>query len=593
MTRVGRTTLVLLSVIVTAHLPAAGAAEIDGTIERVQDNVVTIRTSSTSVPKVGDRFEVSVEIPGLGPAEVAQGRVTQINGKTIVGAIEESSSPVKLGQQVTIHSQSRPPGTVARVPTLVGRTAKSAKEALASAGLRGDFRIGEDPPPTVAALTVYAQDPAPNSTASRDSAVVVMLYAPTPTRSSISEIMPRTAGSTDDPRDSRFPPWPGIRPDQPWLGASYGFIWKKGYIVYGLLKEGAGAQAGLQVGDIIQSINGEEIDGFIANAIAKLQAGQKTTLRVERDGEQLDVPVELQPIPPDGGNGRILAAAEEGEVWAMTEIGQRIVVAGTDGFPYLAKEQQDLTKGTEWLKRAADAGSAYAAAYLAGSIYGYLNKNPDESIQYYERARSLSQYGDIDGIYEKATKELADGLFKGEKLPLDQARAVKLYRELAEHGDVESAHKLGELYKDGTGVPLNLKESVRWYHVAAKAGYSFAQQEMGQIAYEGRGVQQNYEVARGWFELAAERHRPFAMLKLGEIYELGRGVEPSYVRARDWYQRALDDDAAGFFKQLSNLALSNLQKRADRDLESGTPQSRRLAIEYYQAGGDSRRTSED
>ena len=66
------------------------------------------------------------------------------------------------------------------------------------------------------------------------------------------------------------------------------------FIVEGFLSESAGKEAGVKIGDHIKGIGGKETSSFaeFANTIGDF-AGQKTTLTVERNGETLDLEIQI------------------------------------------------------------------------------------------------------------------------------------------------------------------------------------------------------------------------------------------------------------------------------------------------------------
>ncbi len=109
----------------------------------------------------------------------------------------------------------------------------------------------------------------------------------------------------------------------------------------------------------------------------------------------------------------------------------------------------------------------------------------------------------------------------------DFATAMRLWRPLAEQGNVTAQYNLGVMYAKGRGVPqdyvqaylwFNLAasrlsdvkhrddaEAVKWYRLAAEQGYASAQYNLGLMYAKGQGVPQDYVQAHMWFDLAASR----------------------------------------------------------------------------------------
>src|SRR6185436_1420313 len=84
-------------------------------------------------------------------------------------------------------------------------------------------------------------------------------------------------------------------------------------------------KAGLQTDDIIAAVDGQRVsvDVDLYALIGGRKPGDKLELQIQRGFQRLTVPVTLEPLPPDGGNGRITSAAEAGEAWAMLEMAFR------------------------------------------------------------------------------------------------------------------------------------------------------------------------------------------------------------------------------------------------------------------------------
>jgi hypothetical protein len=86
---------------------------------------------------------------------------------------------------------------------------------------------------------------------------------------------------------------------------------------------------------------------------------------------------------------------------------------------------------------------------------------------------------------------------------LPRPAAVELLVRLAEKGDAEAQHHLGEWYRTGHGVPQDYAEAVKWYRKAAYNGVAIAQYNLGIMYENGKGVPQDHVLAHMWFSLAA------------------------------------------------------------------------------------------
>lgn len=101
---------------------------------------------------------------------------------------------------------------------------------------------------------------------------------------------------------------------------------------------------------------------------------------------------------------------------------------------------------------------------------------------------------------------MADALSDAERAyhAKDYAKAAKLYRTLAEHGDAAAQLRIAEMYEDGKGVLQDYKEVAKWTRLAAEQGNAVAQAMLGAMYKDGgEGVTQNYVLAHMWTNIAA------------------------------------------------------------------------------------------
>jgi TPR repeat protein len=102
--------------------------------------------------------------------------------------------------------------------------------------------------------------------------------------------------------------------------------------------------------------------------------------------------------------------------------------------------------------------------------------------------------GAAAGPYEDATSALQRENY---------ALAARLFRPLAEQGNVDAQFNLGLLYGVGQGVPQDYQESVKWYRLAAKQGNAGAQGQLAVRYANGQGVPKDFIRAHMWSNLAA------------------------------------------------------------------------------------------
>jgi uncharacterized protein len=116
--------------------------------------------------------------------------------------------------------------------------------------------------------------------------------------------------------------------------------------------------------------------------------------------------------------------------------------------------------------------------------------------------------------------------------------AYRLWRPLAQRGDVRAQGALGGLYADGRGVPQDYGEAVKWFRRAAAQGLAAAQYALGLLSRQGQGVPQDAGEAVQWFRLAAAQGHPRAQFMLGALSQQGEGVPQDAAEAATWYRKA-------------------------------------------------------
>lgn len=464
----------------------ARAEEIKGTIAKVEGTKCEISTAAELLPAVGDTMTISAEIAGIGQAEVGTAKVTRVEGGRIEAQVQRATGRVEAGQSVVINSPDPTRRMGAKVPLVIGRTGADAKKAMEAAGFAVEFRVGLAAPDRVKPFTVYAQNPAPGAELPIGGTVTLTLYAD----NGMGTPMPDPPDSA--PAESRFPPWPTIKPDLPWLGVSRWWANQRNVVLCGVLKDGPTGKAGLKTDDTILSIDGEEIgrNSGLHEATERHRPGDEVVIEIERDGVRKSVSVTLEQIPPDGGNGRILAAAEAGEAWAMMDIGVRYANMRGD----ISYFERDDAEAVRWFRRSIEAGYTAGPLFLAHMYRTGRGVEQDHAraAELYEHARNAQGHGIHKGLYTSATSMLASHYLNGWGVAQDYQRALELYESSAERGSLSAMYQVGKMHENGQGTPKDSKQAMKWYNNAAKEGYGKAQHEIGLAAYQGRGVRKNH-----------------------------------------------------------------------------------------------------
>lgn len=116
--------------------------------------------------------------------------------------------------------------------------------------------------------------------------------------------------------------------------------------------------------------------------------------------------------------------------------------------------------------------------------------------------------------------------------------ALRVFKPLAEQGNVAAQVNLGNLYMKGWGVEQNYHLAQHWYLKAANQGERMAQTKLGILYYYGLGIDKDLAEAMRWFQKAAEGGETSAQTILGSMYAAGDGIPKNLVQAFYWYTMA-------------------------------------------------------
>ena len=103
----------------------------------------------------------------------------------------------------------------------------------------------------------------------------------------------------------------------------------------------------------------------------------------------------------------------------------------------------------------------------------------------------------------------------------DPAKAVAIWRALANKGDHDAAFNLGQAYRLGRGVPADSGEAKKWFERAARANHLDAQVSLGLLLFDIG----DRDTALMWLKRAADRGEPRAMLVTGTALFNGDGMK--------------------------------------------------------------------
>ena len=162
----------------------------------------------------------------------------------------------------------------------------------------------------------------------------------------------------------------------------------------------------------------------------------------------------------------------------------------------------------------------------------------------------------------------------------DYATALRMYRSLAEQGNVYAQYTLGDMYDTGQGTPQNYAEALKWYRLAAEQGHADAQFYTGTMYDTGQGTPQNYAEAFKWYRLAAEQRSSYAQINLGTMYQNGQAVLQDYVEAHKWFNLAA---SRTYGKKTRNLAIRKRDSVANKMTAAQVAEAQKLAKQWDKA----------
>ncbi|TDX22205.1 serine protease Do [Modicisalibacter xianhensis] len=162
-----------------------------------------------------------------------------------------------------------------------------------------------------------------------------------------------------------------IQPVSRDLAESFGLEGVRGALIAEVARDSPAAEAGLQAGDIILSVNNEQVERFsnLPRLIGRVSPGGDAELEVLRDGERIDETVTVGDWPKDGTQ----AAMSDGMNDTQTRLG--IAVAPLE--PEVL-ERNNLPSGVR-VTAVAPSGVAADAGVRAGDIIVALNQQAIDS----------------------------------------------------------------------------------------------------------------------------------------------------------------------------------------------------------------------
>ena len=150
------------------------------------------------------------------------------------------------------------------------------------------------------------------------------------------------------------------------LAESFGLEKPAGALVAQVLQDGPAAKGGLQVGDVILSLNGQPIvmSADLPHLVGALKAGDKAELDVVREGERKMLAMTVGALPDD--DEELVASAAPGEGVSSNRLGVAVVELTAE-----QKKTLDVTSGV--LVKEVQDGPAALMGVRPGDVITHLN----------------------------------------------------------------------------------------------------------------------------------------------------------------------------------------------------------------------------
>lgn len=191
-----------------------------------------------------------------------------------------------------------------------------------------------------------------------------------------------------------------------------------------------------------------------------------------------------------------------------------------------SKKKEDISKGIQLVKDAADSGNLEAI-----NLYAFFNFN--NNLNHKNLKESLTYY------LKSAEKNCLTGLV--------------------------NAGFLLQNCEEGDGIQSNPIEAVRLFKKAAEMGNPIGLFHYGEALLSGEGVEQNSEEAIKMFQMAADKGDSDSMVELGNLYEIGEGFKRNPQKALRLYKKAAEmenSEGMAHYAMLSEKYVTKIQNRA-------------------------------
>jgi TPR repeat protein len=160
------------------------------------------------------------------------------------------------------------------------------------------------------------------------------------------------------------------------------------------------------------------------------------------------------------------------------------------------------------------------------------NVNKHKALELYKNAANS---GNVSGIIS-----LGYCYDKGVGTSFDKQKAYELYKEAADLGNSRGIYSLGYCYEFGIGTNIDKQQAFELYQEAATLGNILGICNLGYCYGEGIGVSIDKQKAFELFQEAANLGDHIAQYNLALMYEHGEGVIKNVDQAIYWYKKSAE-----------------------------------------------------
>lgn len=289
-------------------------------------------------------------------------------------------------------------------------------------------------------------------------------------------------------------------------------------------------------------------------------------------------------MPRDTGAALIWArkAAEQGNINAQMYVGRELLASF---------EQERKNEGAAFLQKAAEAGQAQAALFLAGVFSaGQFGLAKDE-----KRAEQLllpaAEQGNADcqfmlaALYQNGqvfadrrdqvhkwlsqsakggNAKAIEALQRANK-PVDVVQDETVYEDVATGGDAETQRRLGKTYVEEAATPELLPRGVELLKSAAAKDDAEALFILARLAATGRGMDQSDNEAFKYMSRAAELGSPEAQYALANMLADGKGTPRDTEAAMMWGRKAAEQGYAPAQFVMGRALISSMDQESKNE----------------------------